>query len=268
MDAEQETEWQAPPPPAHIPEEPDETPEMSEASTLVNIFIEPERTFDDLRRKPRFLLASLLIAFFVTAYSFGLYNAVGDDGMRRFILEQLDKNPQTQNLSSDQKENAIKLQLVIAKITRYATPVFVFIALFVGGLLYWLAGKAFGGTQGLLSGVSVWVYSSLPPSVVGGIASLIVLAMKSADEIDLAASQRGMIHANPSMFMGSGTSPVIMTLLGTIDLFMIWGWVLAAIGLRVVNKLSSASAWTIVLIFMLIGLVFRLVFAMISGTAL
>lgn len=258
-------EWQAPPPPEQIAEEMAEMPEMSEAATLVNIFFEPERTFTDLRRKPRFLLASLLIAFFVTAFSFALYNKIGDEGMRRFFLEQMDKNAQTQGLSAEQKQQATELNMTITSITRYATPVFVIISLFIGGLLYWLAGKAFGGTQGLLSGVSVWVYSTMPPTVISFLSSLVVLAFKSVDEIDFAASQRGLIHANPSFFMDSGTSPVILTLLGTFDVFFIWGWILAAIGLRVTNKFSSGSAWAIVLIFALVGLVFRMIGAMISG---
>lgn len=265
MDAEPEAQWQAPPPPEQITEE---VAEMTEAGTLLNIFFEPERTFTDLRRKPRFVLASLLIAFFFTAFTFGLYNKVGDEGMRNFLSGQMDKNPQTQGLSGDQKKSAIELNLTILTISRYASPIFVLISLFVGGVLYWLAGKAFGGTQGLFSGISVWVYSTLPPAVLSMFASLVVLAFKSVDEIDIGASQRGLVHANPGFFMETGTSPVILTLLNTVDVFMIWGWILAGIGLRVVNKLSSGSAWTIVLIFALVGLVFRLIGAMATGNPL
>ena len=47
--------------------------------------------------------------------------------------------------------------------------------------------------------------------------------------------------------------PVLTTVLATFDLFTIWGWILAAIGLRITNRLSSGSAWAIVLIFALIG---------------
>ena len=47
--------------------------------------------------------------------------------------------------------------------------------------------------------------------------------------------------------------------------FMIWGWVLAAIGLRICNRISSGSAWAIVIIFALIGLMVRVVLAFVSG---
>ncbi len=62
-------EWQAPPPPVDniAPQEP---PQMSEAATLGNVFVAPGETFEDLRRKPRFILAILTMIIIVTAYQF------------------------------------------------------------------------------------------------------------------------------------------------------------------------------------------------------
>lgn len=262
MEEPNSAEWQAPPPPEKI--DPPEAAQMSEAATLGNIFFEPGRTFEDLKRKPRFILAAVIIALLVTAFGFGLHFKVGDDGMRRFINEQIDKNPRTQSLTGEQKANAVSMQMTIAKVVRYALPIFVIITLLIGGLLYWLAAKAFGGTGSFLHGLSVWVYSSLPPTVVSMIANYIILAFKSVDDIDLGASQRGVVHANPGFLVDS---PVLATLIGTIDVFFIWGWILAAIGLRITNKLSSGSAWAIVVIFALLNVTFRVIGAYFSGNA-
>jgi len=57
----------------------------------------------------------------------------------------------------------------------------------------------------------------------------------------------------------------LATLLGTIDFFQIWGWILAAIGLQKVMKLSQSSAWAVVLIFALISLAIRIVTALFTG---
>ena len=263
MTEQENPQWQAPPPPEHIPQ-PD-PPQMSEAATLFNIFIEPGKTFEDLRRKPRFIIASLVIAILVTGFGWGLYLKVGDDGMRRFLDEQFDKNPQTQNLSKDDRAKAMQLQLTIMTVVRYALPIFVLISLLLGGLVYWGSAKAFGGTGNFLHGLSVFVYSSFPPAVITMLASYVVLALKSVDDIDIAASQRGVLHANPSILIDGKAMPVVATLLATLDVFQIWGWVLAAIGLRIANKLSSGSAWAIVIIFALLGIVWRLVQAYFSG---
>ena len=85
------TERQAPPPPEHIVRE---EPEMSEVATLGNIFFDPGSTFEDLRRKPRFILATVIVSLLMTAYGFGLYYKFGDKGVREFILEQIEKSPQ------------------------------------------------------------------------------------------------------------------------------------------------------------------------------
>ncbi|MCC6330089.1 MAG: YIP1 family protein [Acidobacteria bacterium] len=247
---------QAPPSPAA---------EMSEAGSLVNIFFEPGRTFEDLRRKPRWILGMIIIALLVTAYAFGISYKVGEAGMRRFIAEQLEKNPSTQALDPEAKANAIDLQVKIQSYTRYTIPVFVVIAMFIGGLLYFLGTKAFGGSGTFMQSLSVWVYSSIPPSVLAMLGSFIVLAIKSADEIDLATSQRGLIQANPSMLIDGKAHPILATLIATVDVFMIWGWILAAIGLRITNRLSSGSAWGVVIIIAVIGVLFRLLGAIFTG---
>ncbi|MEP7076161.1 MAG: YIP1 family protein [Acidobacteriota bacterium] len=244
---------------------PQEAPQMSEAATLVSIFFEPGKVFEDLRRKPRFIMAGVIIAILFTGYAFGLYYKIGDAGMRSFMSEQFDKNPRTQGMTGEQKSNAIDLQLKIGNIVRFVLPVIVLIFLAIGGLIYWLGSKAFGGTGGFLHGLAVWVYSSLPPTVVGMLANYLVLALKSADDIDVAASQRTVLHANLGFLVDGKAMPVLGTLLATVDIFFIWGWILAAIGLRITNRLSSSSAWTLTIIIALIGIAFRVIGALFSG---
>lgn len=263
MENQESAEWQAPPPPEKIP--PPEQPQMSELATIGNIFLEPGRTFEDLKRKPRFIIATIIISVLLGAYGFALAYKIGDAGIRQFIVEQLENNPQTSSLSGDAKSNMVDMQMTFSKVGRFIAPIFIAVFMFVGGLLYWAAGKAFGGEGGFLHGMSVFVYSSIPPVVVGTIANFIVMFFKTANEIDLATSQRTLIHASPAFFINGKASPVLATLLGTLDLFMIWGWVLAAIGLRITNKISSGSAWAIVIIFALIGLMVRVVFAFFGG---
>jgi hypothetical protein len=89
--------------------------------------------------------------------------------------------------------------------------------------------------------------------------------LKSADEIDIAASQRGLLHANPSFFIDGKDMPVLATLLSTFDFFLIWGWILAAIGLQKIAKISSGASWAIVLILALLSLAGRAVSAYFSG---
>jgi hypothetical protein len=262
MENQQSADWQAPPPPEMIERE---EPQMSEMATIGNIFFEPGRTFEDLQRKPRFIIATVIVSLLLAAYGFALYYKVGDAAVRQFIVEQIDKSPQASAMNAEQKNDAVTMQMRFSNIGRYASPILIGIFMIIGGLLYWAAGKAFGGVGNFFHGWSVFVYSALPPTVISTIANFIVLLFKSPNEIDLATSQRGVIHANPAIFMNGKEAPVLATIVGTLDLFMIWGWVLAAIGLRITNKISSASAWSIVIIFAVIGIFFRVIGAYFSG---
>jgi hypothetical protein len=264
MEEPNNSEWQAPPPPEG-PVDPPEQPEMSEIGTVANIFMEPGRTFEDLRRKPRFIIAGLLIIGIVTAFTLVFSAKIGTEGMRRFMSQQIDKSPQASSLSPEQKNNAINLQMTIQSVVKYILPLFFIVFFLLGALIYWLAAKAFGGELGFSQALSVWVYSSLPIVVVSTLANFIVLFIKSADDIDIATSQRGLIQANLSVFVNAKAMPLLATLLSVVDLFGIWGWILGAMGLKKVGKLSGSSAWTIVLLLALIGVIFRVIGSLISG---
>lgn len=265
MNSENNQDWQEPPIPEEIPNVPAEKPEMSEPATLLNIFVEPGRTFDDLRRKPRFIIATLVFVLLVGAYSFGLTAKIGDEGLRRVILEQIDKNPQTANLSAEQKSSAVDLQMTISKVSTYISPVFLIIFILLGSLLYWAGGKAFGGEGGFLQAISVFVYSSYAPTLVAMIANFVLLFLKSAEEIDLVANQRGLFQLNPAIFLDGKSMPVLATVISFIDVFAIWGWALAAIGLSRMNKISTSSAWIIVMAVASIGFLLRVIGAVASG---
>jgi len=262
MEEQNSAEWQAPPPPEKI--EAAEQPQISEVGTLGTIFFEPGRTFEDLKRKPRFIIAAIIISLVVMGYAIGLQSKIGEAGMRSFVADQIDKR--APNLTSEQKASQVDLQMKISGYTRYALPIFVFISMIIGGLLYWAGAKAFGGTGGFLQAVSVFVYSSFPPAIVGMVANFIVLAIKSADDIDIATSQRSLLNANLGFLVDGHTMPVLATLLSTFDVFAIWGWILAAIGLRITNRLSAGASWAVVIIIALIGVAFRVIGSLFSGS--
>lgn len=257
-----EQEWQAPPLPEEI-RKTDAHSQMSEAGTLANIFFEPGATFEDLRRKPRFILAMLIMIILFSAFNVLFTQKIGIDNIVRARLE---KNPQIQQMSEKEKQDMVAMQSgTIGKVLTYAAPPIVLVIYFlIGGLIYWLGANAMGGSATFLRGVSVWVYSSFPATVVSSLANILILFLKSADDIDITTGQQGLIHANPSFFMDTKAMPVLSALIGTLDVFFIWGWILAAIGLRIVGKISTGSAWAIVLIVGLLNVAARVVGALFS----
>ena len=250
-----------PTPPAPKVAAPAEEPKMSEIATVGNVFIEPGNVFDDMRRKPRFIIAGILVLLVISAFQIAF---VEKFGMDKIVRARIESSKRTQDLTNEQKEKVIEQQAspVFKYITYGATPIVVAIIFLLGGLIYWLGANAMGGTGKFLGGVSVWVYSSLPPAIVFTLGNLIVLFLKSADDIDLAASQSGLLKANLGFLVDGKTMPAVAALLGGFDLFAIWGWVLAAIGLQRVAKISSGAAWAVVLMVGIIGIAFKVIAAL------
>lgn len=261
MDPEN-NQWKAPHPEENKAEA--EQPQMSEAATLGGIFYEPGNTFEDLRRKPRFLLAGLIIIVAVTAFNAIFIQKIG---FEKLVLERMESNESFRQMPADQRDKIIAQQSgTVAKVIGYAAaPIVLVIIFLIGGLIYWLGANAMGGNAGFLHGLSVWVYSSLPPTVLFVLANLLVLMLKSVDEIDLATAQSGLVQANPGMFINAKEMPALAAALSAFDLFAIWGWVLAAIGLQKVAKLSSGAAWGVVLVIGLIGITAKVVWALAFG---
>lgn len=262
MENPNNAEWVAPPPPEGPVPEP-EKPEMSEIGTLGNIFIEPGRTFRDLARKPRFIMATILLGLMVGSFIFAFNSVMGEDRIKRYGNEQIDKA--APNATQEQRDMQLGIQMTINRYIPFAMPIMMIVICLIGGLLYWVASKAFGSGISILGAIAVYVYSSFPQSVVAMIANIIVLFLKNPDDIDIAASQRGVVQANLAFFIDGKAMPVLATVLSTIDIFQIWGWVLAAMGLRIVGKMSTGSAWAIVLLFVIISLVMRVISAAVSG---
>jgi Yip1 domain len=231
---------------------------MSTTETLGNIFFDPGSTFESLRIKPKFLVALLLTIILTSAAFFMFFSKVN---LTQFMREQIENRPNSGQMTDEQKERAV----MIGKVFVYASPVIAPVVILAAGAgLYLLAVLAMGGTMSYKQSLSVWIYSSFPPVVLGSLIAIVVLLIKSADSID-PKHPESVAQTNLGLLIDPASSPALYALLSSIDLFQIFGLVLAAIGLRKIAKLSSGAAWTVVLGLFLIRVLGRVGWAAITG---
>ena len=170
----------------------------------------------------------------------------------------MERSPRNQNATEEQKETGVKIGKIVGAI---GIPVSVPITIAAGAALYLLGVMAFGGSISYRKSLSVWVYSSFPPSVLGAVVAVLVLFLKATDTID----PEHLLVTNPGAFMSAESSPVLVALLSQFDLLRFYGLFLAALGLRKMTKMSSGSAWGIVLSFYMIRAVLAVCSAAIFG---
>jgi hypothetical protein len=247
-------EFQAPPPPPFAPT-PKPTVEMSTGATLTGIFFEPGQVFEALRSRPRFLIAGLLLLLLTIGVTALVYQRID---MGQYIRDKMEKSQRNASQTPEQKELGVKIGKIVGAV---GIPASVPITIAAGAALYLLGVMAFGGSIGYKKSLAVWVYSSLPPAILASVIAVVVLFLKSADTID----PEHLLVTNPGAFMGPGSSPVVVATLGQFDLLRFYGLFLAAVGLKKIAKLSSGSAWGVVLGFYLIRAVLAIASAAIFG---
>jgi hypothetical protein len=237
---------------------------MSTGATLGNIFFDPGSTFEALRHKPRFLVATIITMLIVVGISAVLFTKID---FREFMKQQIDKSPRTAQMSDEQKERIVEMQSgTIGKTIAIGAPIIVIAVFFAAGAgLYLLGVMAMGGAISYKQALSVWAYSSVAPAILSGIVAVIVLLLKSADSIDMAHPE-SIAQANLAILAGTGTGPTVYALLSQLDLFQFYGLFLAGLGLRKVARISSGSAWTIVLVLFVIKIVCRVGWAAAFGS--
>jgi hypothetical protein len=249
-------QWQPPPPPPGVPPPTEPAgPEMSTPQTLSGIFFEPSRTFEALRTRPRFLVAGLVLLLLTIGVTALVFQRID---MGEYIRQKMEQNPRNANQTEEQKEMGVKIGKIAGAV---GIPVSVPITIAAGAALYLLGVMAFGGSIGYKQSLAVWTYSSFPPAILGTIIAVLVLFLKAADTID----PEHLLVTNPGAFMGTGSSPVVVAVLSQFDVLRFYGLFLAAIGLRKVAKISSGSAWGIVIGFFLIRAILGISAAAIFG---
>lgn len=261
------SDFQAPPPPfppapAPAPAE----PTMTTGETLSGIFFEPGRVFESFRARPRFLIAMLICVIFFMAFTLIFFQRVGYE---RVVREEVENGPRADQTPPEQKEAAIRVQTgpIVKTIRLVLTPVFIVIVFVAGAALYLLGSILMGKQISYKQALAVYAYSALPPTVLAMIVNIILVFLKSPDDIDIvSAARRGLVKANLSFLTDPKAAPILYTLLSSVDVFQIYGLFLAALGLRNVSKMSSGNTWAIVLtIWLVFNLGLRLVGAMFTG---
>ncbi|MGA2143621.1 MAG: Yip1 family protein [Bryobacteraceae bacterium] len=213
---------------------------LSEFSRLTGVFFEPGKTFADIVARPRWIVPMLLVILIGLAATVQMSQRIG---WERIVSHSFDTSSRAQNMTPQQRQQAIETGVKIASVMAYIGPI-------VGVPIYFLvvAAVLLGIFAGILSApvkfkqaFAVVSYANLP-GVVSGILLIVVLQLKNPDEFNV----QNPLAFNPGAFMDPlATSKALYSLATSIDLFTLWTIVLMAIGFKAAagKKLSSSGAF-------------------------
>lgn len=200
---------------------------MGEFSRLMGVFFEPKKTFGDIVERPRWLVPTLIsiVSAIILLYLFNTH--VGWEPMLRRAFEN---NPRVQQLTPEQRQNALNLQLRIVPTFSYLGGVLGVPLTFLvgGGVILGIVKALLGVPMRFKQVFSVMAYAWLPRVIYVAL-SIIVMFLKNPEDFDIQNS----FASNPGAFMDPlNSSRFLYTLASQADVFSVWVILLVATGLK------------------------------------
>ncbi len=196
---------------------------------FIDILHQPSSVFDR-RRDGQFGLALVILIVMWAVLYFALQNGMGpiiDAEMSRQIATMAEKNPA---MTGDQLSSA---KSAMEKFALFGAIIFVPVGILLTGCLLWLAGKVVDAKVAFAAAMMIATYSQIPRII-----ELVINAVQGLFLPPEAITSRYSVTLGIGRFLDPDSNPVLLTVLGGIDLFTIWTLVLMAIGLAVVARVS------------------------------
>lgn len=206
-------------------------PSASKWEDFIDIFYAPSSVF--ARRASSGFFVPMLVVTVLTAGLYILNSNVWSQVMDAEMSRALAKRSQT--LTPEQAAQVRGFGETMGKVGAF---IFMPVGIFFTALALWVCGKLVDAKQTLGQAMMVTSYAFLPRAVEGLVTSVQGLLLDPAT-----FNGRWRISLGPGRFMDPDTSsPVLLALVGRLDLFTIWVTVLLAIGLSVTGNIPRSRA--------------------------
>jgi hypothetical protein len=165
------------------PAAPESQPQMSAISRIVGVLFSPQKTFEDIVRKPGWGLAIALLTLLSLAVSFGINQRIN---WREFMSQQIEKSPQAAQLSAEQKEQRIEGGAKFSPIFTYTVGLLgPIIGALVIALVMWGAYALFGGVSTNFTTAMAITSHAFMTGLISSPLFLLVLYLKAPGTVDL-----------------------------------------------------------------------------------
>lgn len=247
------------------PKDGDEPP-LSWLQRVTGIFYEPTRVFRNLRSHPNWLAAFLLIGSLNAIYAAAFVQRLTPERIVSYTMDKLAESPikpppdQMERAREDALQQATQPVQRVQTAAKTFVTVFVF-ACFVAALCL-LGVLVFGGQINFWQALAAVLYSYLPVIVISKLLSLVILFVKSPDDIHPIMGQETLVRDNLGMLFSPGEHPALYILASAIGALSFYGLWLKAKGLaNAGQKVSSTAAWGVSITLWVLGLIIGMILA-------
>jgi len=203
-------------------------PGLSEPQRLINTFIAPSKTFEDLKRNASWWVPWVVTSIFIVI--FGVV-AVQKIDMVQFLQREIDKSPSAQRrmeqLTPEQRQKGLAMQATGTKVVFYIYPLFTLVGgLIIAAVLMAVFNFMLGAEVPFQRAMAVVFYSYLPFIISTILLTVSVLVSSDPNTIDLT----NPMPTNPGFFMDPQGNKFIYSIVSGLDIFNIWVVTLLGLG--------------------------------------
>ena len=218
-------------------------PGLSQIERVIDTYVAPSKTFQDIRRNTSWWLPFLLGVVIAYIFVFAIQHEIGWQKVAE-ITAQNNASLQ-QRISSMTPAQVQQMYSGIAAFTKgalYASPVFVMVFALIGvGILMVSFNFGCGAQASYSQYFAVWFYAGLPLLIKSLLASITLFAGLGADQFDL----NNPVGTNIGFYLGDAPKWV-STLFQFVDIFTIWTVILLIIGCAIIAKVKRSQAAMVV----------------------
>ncbi len=229
---------------------PAEQAQMSDVTRATNIFLAPGETFEDINRKPTWVFPIIITLAFTLGVGFLLHARVlTDETFERIARESIREALERQG-AAQPPEEALEQQLQWVKMVNrfwYVTSIIgLFLVLPIIAGFYFVILILFQARTNFKKVFSVVNWSWMAQAVASGVVGTITILLRDPETVD----PTNPIATNVAAFLSSkDTSPTMLALAGSLDIFTIFFLALLSIGFsKTSGKMSVGTAAMVVLI--------------------
>jgi hypothetical protein len=220
-------------------------------SRLIGVWFSPGETFAEIGRAPRMLapILALMVIGSVTGYLM-----IDRIGVRGFFSPGFEQAVSDNRMSREDADKQLEAMTTgpAGTVTKWSFPIFglfqyLLMALIMVGIAK-LITMLMGGDNEFKPLFAVSLYTLLGTGVISSILMIVVLYLKSPEEIDINNLLGSNLAAALSVAVGKdGLPKFVMALARWVDVFAIWMIALLAIGYAAVTRRIKSSTFGIAL---------------------
>ena len=214
---------------------------ISPTGRIFGVFFSPKSTFEDVVRKPNWAAPILLVVILSVIACVSINQRMN---WREYIAQQIEKSPQSAQLSAEQKAQRIEGGVKFAPIFTYVFGIpAAAVIILVAGLVMWGAYNLIAGANVSFGVAFSIVAHAFLVSTLSTILFVIILFLKPSGTVDL----DNPVAANAAAFLPEDSAKWLVALCKQFDIFTFWILVLIAIGFAVANpkKLKGGKPFSI-----------------------